>query len=35
MQEERIAEALRQEGERKTAVEEEIVREVTRIRRDI
>jgi hypothetical protein len=31
-QEERIAEALRQEGERRTAVEGEIVREVTRIR---
>jgi hypothetical protein len=32
MQEDRIAKALRQEGERRTAVEGEIVREVTRIR---
>jgi sensor c-di-GMP phosphodiesterase-like protein len=34
-QEERIAEALHQEGVRRTAVEEEIVEEVTRIRTDM
>jgi hypothetical protein len=35
MQEERLVEALRQEGERKTAVEGEIVGEVTHIRTDM
>jgi predicted nucleotidyltransferase len=34
-QEERIAEALRLEGEQRMAVEKEIVREVTHIRNDM